>query len=211
MFVGKRMTRNVVTVSPGDTLKFASHLLMENRIHQLPVVENGELVGFVSGTDIRNSTFETSTVTQLGKILVKNRTIGEIMTRDVVTVSPEDTVEDALLAIHRRRLGALPVVEGRTLVGIITKRDLLAAFSAILKVEEPGVRIEVLLPRGAASLVPLIRKLAEMEAEIWSLILSPVPGGFLALVRLSTIDAGGVRRNLRDAGFNVPEVADFLK
>jgi acetoin utilization protein AcuB len=211
MFVGKRMTRNVVTVSPGDTLKFASHLLMENRIHQLPVVENGELVGFVSGTDIRNSTFETSTVTQLGKILVKNRTIGEIMTRDVVTVSPEDTVEDALLAIHRRRLGALPVVEGKKLVGIITKRDVLAAYCDTLKIEEPGVRIEVFLPKGGTSLVPLVRKLAEMEMEIRSLILSPAKDGFVAFLRISTIDAGGVRKSLRDAGFTVPEVADFLK
>ncbi len=211
MFVGKRMTRDVVTVSPGDTLKFASHLLMENRIHQLPVVENGELVGFVSGTDIRNSTFETSTVTQLGKILVKNRTIAEIMTRDVVTVSPEDTVEDALLAIQRRRLGALPVVEGKKLVGIITKRDLLAGFCDVLKVEEPGVRIEVFLPNGESSLVQLVRKLAEMELEIRSLILSPAKDGFVAFLRVSTIDAGGVRRTLRDAGFNVPEVADLLK
>jgi acetoin utilization protein AcuB len=211
MFVGKRMTRNVVTVSPGDTLKFASHLLMENRIHQLPVVENGELVGFVSGTDIRNSTFETSTVTQLGKILVKNRTIGEVMTREVITVSPEDTVEDALLAIHRKRLGALPVVDGKKLVGIITKRDVLAAFCDTLKIEEPGVRIEVFFPQGESSLVHLVQKLAEMETEIRSLILSPAPGGFLALVRLSTIDAGGVRKTLRDAGFNVPDVADFLK
>jgi len=183
MFVGKRMTRNVVTVSPGDTLKFASHLLMENRIHQLPVVENGELVGFVSGTDIRNSTFETSTVTQLGKILVKNRTIGEIMTRDVITVSPEDTVEDALLAIHRRRLGALPVVEGRKLVGIITKRDVLAAFCDTLRIEEPGVRIEVFLPKGESSLVQLVRKLAEMELEIRSLILSPAKSGFVEIGR----------------------------
>jgi len=211
MFVGKRMTRNVITVSPGDTLKSASHLLMEHRIHQLPVVEHGELVGFVSGTDIRNSTFETSTVTQLGKILVKNRTIGEIMTREVVTVSPEDTVEDALLAIHRRRLGALPVVDGKKLVGIITKRDVLAAFCDTLRIEEPGVRIEFFLPEGESSLVQLIRKLAEMELEIRSLILSPAKSGFVAFLRVSTIDAGGVRKTLRDAGFIVPEVADFLK
>jgi acetoin utilization protein AcuB len=211
MFVGKRMTKSVITVSPGDTLKFASHLMMENRIHQLPVVENGELVGFVSGTDIRNSTFETSTVTQLGKILVKNRTIGEIMTHDVITVTPEDTVEDALLVIHRKRLGALPVVEGRRLVGIITKRDVLAAFYDVLKVEEPGVRIEVLLPRGESPLVHLIRKLADMDVEIRSLVLSPSGGGYIAFLRVSTIDGGGVRKTLRDSGFNVPDVTDFLK
>jgi acetoin utilization protein AcuB len=211
MFVGKRMTRQVVTVSPKDTLKSASHRLMEHRVHQLPVVEGGELVGFVSGTDIRNSTFETSTVTQLGKILVKNRTVDEIMTRNVITASPEDTVEDALLLIQKRTLGALPVVEGRKLVGIITKRDILAAFCDVLKVEEPGVRIEVLLPKGGRAVVELLGKLAEMELEIRSLVLSPAKDGYVAFLRVSTIDGGGVRRTLRNAGFNVPEVADFLK
>jgi acetoin utilization protein AcuB len=209
MFVGKRMKRNVITVSRGDTLKFASNVLHENRIHQLPVVERGELVGFVSGTDIRNSTFETSTVTQLGKILVKNKTVEEIMTRDVITVSPWDTVEDALLIFHKKRLGALPVVEGKTLVGIITKADVLAAFCDTLRIEEPGVRIEVLL-RDPGSLVHLVRRLGELETEIRSLILSPLREGFVAFIRISTIDVAPVKKSLKDAGFTVPELADFL-
>jgi acetoin utilization protein AcuB len=211
MFVGIRMTRNVITVSSGDTLKFASNVLHENRIHQLPVVERGELVGFVSGTDIRNSTFETSTVTQLGKILVKNKTVEEIMTREVITVSPWDTVEDALLIFHKKRLGALPVVEGKKLVGIITKADVLAAFCDTLGIEEPGVRIEVLLPREVGSLIQLVRKLGELNTEIRSLILSPSKNGFVAFVRLSTIDVGAVKRTLKEAGFTVPELSDFLE
>ena len=211
MFVGKHMTRNVVTVSPGDTLKFASQLLKEHRIHQLPVVANGFLVGFVSGTDIRNSTFETTTVSERGELLVKNKTVGEIMTRDVITVSPEDTVEDALVIIHKRRLGALPVVEGKKLVGIITKADVLSAFCDTLKIEEPGVRIEVFLPPGADPLIRLVRKITDLNVEIRSLILSPSGDGYVAFVRLSTIDVGGVRKALRDAGFTVPELSDFLK
>jgi acetoin utilization protein AcuB len=211
MFVGKRMTRNVITVSKGDTLKFASHVLQEHRIHQLPVVEGGELIGFVSGTDIRNSTFETSTVTQLGKILVKNKTVEEVMTREVITVSPWDTVEDALLIFHRKRLGALPVVEGKKLVGIITKADVLAAFCDTLRIEDAGVRIEVFLPRDVGSLIQLARKLGEMKTEIRSLILSPTKNGFVAFVRLATIDAGAVKKTLRDAGFTVPELSDFLE
>jgi len=210
MFVGKRMTRNVITVSRGDTLKFASDVLQENRIHQLPVVERGELVGFVSGTDIRNSTFETSTVTQLGKILVKNKTVEEVMTRDVITVSPWDTVEDALLIFHKRRLGALPVVEGKKLVGIITKADVLATFCDTLRIEEPGVRIEVLLPREGGSLIHLVKKLGELKTGIRSLILSPLGEGFVAFIRLSTIDVSAVKNSLKDAGFTVPELSDFL-
>jgi len=210
MFVGKRMTRNVITVSRGDTLRFASELLHQNRIHQLPVVERGELIGFLSGTDIRNSTFETSTVTGTGKILVKNKTVEEVMTREVITVSPWDTVEDALLIFHKKRLGALPVVEGKTVVGIITKADVLAAFCDTLRIEEPGVRIEVLLPRDPGSLIHLVRKLGELKTEIRSLILSPSRDGFVAFVRVSTIDVSAVKSSLRDAGFTVPELSDFL-
>jgi acetoin utilization protein AcuB len=210
MFVGKRMTRNVITVSRGDTLKFASDLLHENRIHQLPVVEGGDLIGFVSGTDIRNSTFEAPTVSENGEMVVKNRTVEEIMTSEVITVSPWDTVEDALLIFHKKRLGALPVVEGKKLVGIITKADVLAAFCDTLRIEEPGVRIEVLLPREAASPIQLVRNLAEMKTEIRSLILSPLGEGFVAFIRLSTIDVAPVKKSLRDAGFTVPELSDFL-
>jgi acetoin utilization protein AcuB len=211
MFVGKRMTRDVFTVSRGDTLKFASDLLREHRIHQLPVVEGGELIGFLSGTDIRNSTFEETTVAENGEIVVKNKTVEEIMTRQVITVSPWDTVEDALLVFHRRRLGALPVVEGKKLVGIITKADVLAAFCDTLRIEEAGVRIEVLLPRDVGSLIQLVRKLGEAKTEIRSLILSPSQEGFVAFVRLATIDVGAVKKTLRDAGFSVPELSDFLE
>lgn len=210
MFVGKRMTRNVITVSRGDTLKFASLLLREHRIHQLPVVEGGELIGFLSGTDIRNSTFEETTVSERGEIVVKNKTVEEVMTREVVTVSPWDTVEDALLIFHKRRLGALPVVEGRKLVGIITKADVLAAFSDTLRIEEVGVRIEVFLPPDTSSLIELVRKIGEMNLEIRSLILSPTRNGFVAFVRLSTIDVAAVKKTLKEAGFTVPELSDFL-
>ena len=210
MFVGKRMTRNVITVSRGDTLKFASDVLQENRIHQLPVVERGELIGFVSGTDIRNSTFEEPAVLESGKIVAKKRTVEEVMTRDVITVSPWDTVEDALLIFHKRRLGALPVVEGKKLVGIITKADVLAAFCDTLRIEEPGVRIEVLLPREAGFLIHLVKKLGELKTGIRSLILSPLGEGFVAFIRLSTIDVSAAKNSLKDAGFTVPELSDFL-
>jgi acetoin utilization protein AcuB len=210
MFVGKRMTRQVITVSREDTLQHASHLLHEHRIHQLPVVDGETLIGFLSGTDIRNSTFEEKTVSESGEISVKNRTVGEVMTREVMTVSPQDTVEDALLIIHRRRLGALPVVEGKKLVGIITKADVLAALRDTLRIDEPGLRIEVLLPDAYASLIHLIREIARMELEIRSLIVSPSNAGYVVFIRISTIDAGGVRKKLRDEGFDVPEIADFL-
>lgn len=210
MFVGRRMTRNVVTVSPGDTLKHAAHLLTERRIHRLPVVEGEDLVGLLSDTDIRNSTLDRTAVGENGVIEVKNRTVGEIMTRDVVTVSPGDTLEDALLILLRNRFGALPVVEGRKLAGIVTKADILAAFLETLAIEGIGVRIEVVLPQDKTALPGLFHCLDRMDVEIKSLVLSPFRGKFVAFIRLATIDVAAVRTRLREEGFEVPDVSEFL-
>ncbi len=210
MFVGKRMTKHPITLTPEDTLGRAGDLLKQNRIHHLPVAVEGELVGIVTGSDLRNFALEKTTVNSDGDVVVTRRTVGEIMTRDVLTASPQDTLEDALLLLHRRRFGALPVVEGRTLVGIITKADILAAFIDTLRIEEIGVRIEVILPQSIEALRKLIDTLGAMELEVKSLVLTPLDGKYAAFLRISTIDVAAVREGMRGAGFSVPELAHFL-
>jgi len=203
MYVGRRMTRKVVTASPGDPVARAAALMKEHRIHHLPVVSEDALAGIVTDTDIRNAAVGEPAA-------AGSRTVGEIMTRDPVTVGAWDTVEDALLVLHRRRFGALPVVEGRRLVGIISKTDVLAAFIDTLDVEGVGVRLEVLLPADTASLLRLVRAVGETGAELKSLVVSPFRGGFVAFLRLATIDVAAVRGRLKGAGFAIPELSDFL-
>jgi acetoin utilization protein AcuB len=211
MYVGKRMTREVIVASPGDNVREASRILQENRIHHLPVVEGGELVGILSDTDIRKWILREEKVEEGGIVSRRAGTVAEIMTRDLVTMNPWDTIEDALLILHKRRFGALPVVEGRKLVGIITKADILATFIDTLRVEGiGGVRIEVILPRDPTFLLRLIQLLGEMRIEIRSLVLSPFREEFAAFLRIGTIDVATVKTRLREAGFKVPELADFL-
>ena len=211
MYVGRRMTREVITVSPKDSVRDANRILQENRIHHLPVVEAGEIVGIVSDTDYRKWVLREEHVNESGRVSRRTGTVGEIMTRDVITVNPWDTIEDALLILHGRRFGALPVVEGRKLVGIITKADILAAFIDTLRIEGVGgVRIEVILPRDVTFLLRLIQTLGDMKIEIRSLVLSPFGEEFAAFLRIGTIDVATVKTRLREAGFKVPELADFL-
>ncbi len=207
MFVGRRMTRKVITVSPAQTLKEAAKLLKDHRIQHLPVVEGEILVGILSDTDIRNAAFDNAGTDENRRGFSK--TVGEVMTRNVVTVTPWDTIEDALLILSRRRFGALPVVEGKKLVGIITKADILNAFIDTLDVEGVGVRIEVILP-SFESLHSLLHAFSELDLEIRSMILSPFRGNFAAFVRIPTIDVGSVKNYLREKGFSVPELKDFL-
>lgn len=210
MYVGRRMTRFVVTVAPGDTLSRAAALMKEHRIHHLPVVQGDELAGIVTDTDIRNAAVAEPATAEAGVAPAGSRTVGEIMTSDPVTVGAWDTVEDALLVLHRRRFGALPVVEGRRLVGIISKADVLGALIDTLDIEGVGVRLEVLVPGDTASLLRLVRTVGDMEAELKSLVVSPFRGGFVAFLRLETIDVAAVRARLKGAGFVIPELSDFL-
>jgi acetoin utilization protein AcuB len=206
MFVGKRMTKKVITVSPDDTLERAADLLAENRIHRLPVVRDCKLVGILSDSDIRNAALRGSSRASG----VAQRTVGEIMTREVITVTPWDTVEDALLVLQKKRLGALPVVEGNRVVGILTKADVLAALVETLDIEGIGARIEVLLPRDAASVRKLAGLIGERGIEVRSLVLAPHRDRFAAFLRVVTIDAPAVKAALREAGFTVAELEDFL-
>lgn len=210
MFVGMRMTRTPITVTPEDTLLRAGDLLRENRIHHLPVVTEGNLVGIVTGSDLRNFALKKAVAEKAKEAVVTDNSVGDVMTREVITVTPADTIEDALLLLHRRRFGALPVVEGEKLVGIITKADILAAFIDTLRIEEIGVRIEVILPQSIEALRKLIDTLGAMELEVKSLVLTPLDGKYAAFLRISTIDVAAVREGMREAGFSVPELAHFL-
>jgi len=213
MFVGRRMKRDLVTVAPGASLEEAARLLKAHRIHHLPVAEEGNrLAGIVSDTDLRNATlggtFGGSDRGDSGRPVA----VGEIMTRDVVTLSPGDTLDDAMLALSRERIGALPVVEGERLVGIVTKADILSALLSTLDIGGLGVRIEVVLPRDVKEVARLVGVLGDLQVEVRSLVLAPHGGdGYAVFVRVTTIDVGSLKERLREAGFRVPEVAEFLE
>ena len=208
MFVGIRMTKKVITVAPEDTLERAADLLAEHRVHRLPVVRDGKLVGIVSDSDIRNAALRDPSH---GTVGVGGKAVGEIMTREVITMTPWDTVEDALLVLQKKRLGALPVVEGNRVVGIITKADVLAALVETLDIEGIGSRIEVLLPGEMASVRKLVDLIGEKGIEVRSIVLAPHGDRFVAFLRVVTIDAPAVKEALRAAGFKVAELEDFLE
>jgi len=206
------MKRNLVTITTGATLEEAARLLKAHRIHHLPVVgEGGRLEGILSDTDLRNATLEGTIGGPDGGDSGRSVTAGEIMTRDVVTLCPGDTLDDAMLVLTHERIGALPVVEGERLVGIVTKADVLSALVSSLDIGGIGARIEVVLPRDAKEVARLAGALGDLRAEVRSLVLAPHGADeYAAFVRVATIDVGSLKGRLREAGFRVPEIAEFL-
>jgi acetoin utilization protein AcuB len=118
-----------MTLKPHDSLQHAHDRLRKYRINQFPVVRDGSLVGIVTDRDIRDAYPSSLRRIRTEDIeeFAEERTVDQIMTREVVTISPEATLRDAALRLRQYRLGALPVMEEGQLVGIITRSDLLEA------------------------------------------------------------------------------------
>lgn len=118
------MTSDPWTVDENTDLDRAMALMDEHRLRHLPVVRGSELVGIVSNRDLLEATgWEPGSAP--GRLPVR---IGQVMRTPVVRVHPAETVVTAALELGLRRIGAMPVVEGGRLVGIVSERDLLRAW-----------------------------------------------------------------------------------
>lgn len=136
------MTKDVATVSPDASLKAVAHALVERRISGLPVVdEDGTVLGVVSEADVlvkesgdRSARggllswlFEASYVELEEKLGA--RTAGEAMTAPPLTIGPNRPVHEAATRMIEEGVNRLPVVEDGKLVGIVTRADLVRAFT----------------------------------------------------------------------------------
>jgi acetoin utilization protein AcuB len=99
-------------------------------IRHLPVQEHGRLVGMISDRDLRSVLPSPATSLAVWELnyLLDQLTVGEVMTRFVMTVAPDVSVAEASGRMLGQRIGALPVVEDGQLVGILTRSDVLRAF-----------------------------------------------------------------------------------
>jgi len=136
MKVADVMTRDPLTVGPAETIGQADEIMTDNRFRQLPVVQDGELVGIVTDRDVR-SFLSGSLLTNLEvREKALNTKVREIMTTEPLTLSPEDDLQEAVALFVEEKFGGMPVVdETEGLVGIVTYVDLLRCFLTWLQEE----------------------------------------------------------------------------
>ena len=177
MFVSRSMTRKVITIDPEADIFTAQELMSENRIRHLPVVDEGNaLLGIITDRDIRSALpyrYFKDSVSEEEKENFANLRIKDIMSKDVITVSPTYTIQDALLLIQDSRVGALPVVdEQKILKGIISVRDLLRAFINVLGIGEPGTLLCVLVEEKVGQLKKIVDAITEENISFGSVLVA---------------------------------------
>ena len=147
MFIRDVMTMNVVSIPGNTTIADAKRIMEAHKIRRLPVVDKGKLVGIV--TEKRLDAYTPSKATSLSVweigYLLGNTIVKDIMEKNVVTVNPDMTVEEALALAQDRGVGALLVVEGGKLLGIATTNDFFYKIAnPVLGIGMPGTRLEVI-------------------------------------------------------------------
>ena len=121
------MTETVLAVETFDSIAIARQLMAKHRVNQLPVLDNDHLAGLVTDRDIRDA-YPTSLMINRTKEIDRfadRVTVEEVMTHDVFVVRPDTPLITAVGLLRRHRIGSLPVIKNKNLVGIITRSDIL--------------------------------------------------------------------------------------
>jgi acetoin utilization protein AcuB len=189
MRVGKIMIKEPVTVSTETTVLEAIKIMQELNIRHLPVVRGGQFAGWLSARDLYGVMLAA---------MLEEITVGEIMNLDPIVVTPDTGLQEAAQLLRAHKIGGVPVLRGRKLVGVLTVIDLLGAFLFMLEALESSSRLDLALTddRAYEEACRLIRE----------------AGGEIINVGLGTPQAGGERvYAFRLAKIDLKPVIDHLK
>jgi CBS domain-containing protein len=133
MDVREIMVTDIESVDRNDTLFAVEERMATRKLRHLPVLEQGDIVGIVTQRDLFKATMSSAMGygEKAQQAYLRSVRVKEIMTYPVVTISPDTSLAAAAEIIITRGIGCLPVVDGTTLVGMITKTDLLRCLKAL--------------------------------------------------------------------------------
>jgi acetoin utilization protein AcuB len=180
-----------------------------HKISHLPVTDGrARLLGIVTDRDLKQawaSPASTLSVYELTYVLQK-LTVESIMKREVLTATPDMTIERAALLIHDHRIGALPVVKEDRLVGIITSTDLMEVLLTALGISDDSARLSILARNRIGVLAEVGRIMQQADINIRSVVTTPLQGAqdvWQLIMRVNATVQGSAVQALEDAGFRV--------
>ena len=204
MLVKDIMQHDVACARPETPLQEVLRLLQHRGVRHLPVLDHEELVGIISDRDLKSVLPGLiAPSTSPGQAAWDGLTAGDIMTKRVLTVEPMALVEDAARLLVEERIGALPVTDRGTLVGIITETDILLLFVRAMGILDPSSRLDVLLPDAPACLGRMVHTIESAGAAVSSIVTLANTSLRLreAVVCVATMNPGPVIKALEAGGY----------
>jgi acetoin utilization protein AcuB len=204
------MTRKVITVQKETSLLQAKALMQSNKIRHLPVVdEEKRLVGILSDRDLRCA---------LPTVLLRDEDrseeekkyahlkVADVMTPDPITIQPTHTLQDALLFIQDKKVGAFPVVNEKGILrGMLSVRDLLRAFINVMGIGQPGTLLCVLVEEKVGQMKKIVDVITEEKISLGSILVARYweENKRAVFPYLLTNNVVRVKKKLQDLGFEL--------
>jgi acetoin utilization protein AcuB len=215
MYVGWNMKTNLVTVSPETSIFKARELMDARKISQLPVTDGrAHLLGIVSDRDLKQAWASPATTLSVHELtyVLQKLTVANIMTRKVITATPDMTIERAARLIHDNKISALPVLKDDRLIGIITITDLLEVLVTALSFGKDSRRLSLLVRDKIGVLAEVAGLMQRLEISIRSVMIVPLPNYpdiWQLILRVRADVASKAATALKEAGFKV--VTEYIE
>lgn len=169
MYVGNRMTTDVISIFPEASISLAFQLMHEKEVSQLPVIKDSKLVGLVSETllsEFTPSKATTLSMYELNYVLSKTK-VETIMKTDLVTCSEDTLIENVAILMMEKDVNTVPVVNNNnTLVGIISRSDIIRSFIEITGALDTGSRITIIAKDEPGGLAAIANVLKQYHANV---------------------------------------------
>ena len=210
MFVGERMSRPVISVSPDDPIHDVLVMFRTEHIRRAPVIRDGKLVGIVSERDLLNASPSSATSLSVWEMnyLISKVKVKNVMSKKVITVGTDTPIEEVARIMADHKIGGLPVVSSDKVVGIITETDLFKVFLELMGARDRGVRVTATMEDKPGELAKITKAIADAGGNFISF-------GFFAgedaSTRILTFKVGGIKKeNIRRAlGNTVQKLRDI--
>jgi len=210
MFVKDCMSANPISISPTTPIMEALNTMKKNKIRQLPVVENGKLVGLVTERELLTVTPSPATTLSIYEMnyLLAKMVVKEVMVKKPVTVEPSSNIEDAALIMRDNKLGSLLVTENGNLAGIITQTDVFDKLISIFGLRKAGTRIVIEADDRVGALADIVDEVRNLGLNLVGVAIGDKSDRKVQIMlRISTADPDQLVKSIKEKGFAVTSVS----
>lgn len=216
MYVKDHMTVNPVTITPDTSVSKALDLMQKGDFHRLPVVdENGKLKGLITEGIVTDSTGSNKTSLSIYELnyLLSRMNVGELMIRDVVTITQEKFVEQAAEMMLDNSINVLPVVDSENkVIGIITEKDIFQTFVDLLGTRQQGTKFVIAMDDVPGEAAKVFNLLAENDANVEAFGVYHTDRGTECFVKATgTIEVEAMTKIFKDENIRVSRVIQTTK